>query len=125
MSDLVKESEEKIQFIVDNEYSEIADGFGGLQLFIDYCLSEDLKEDLYRAIENDLQFYYKDTKQRIQEEEELQLKNTYKWKEVPPMSKVSMNNQIVFKVADKCYDYTGLQVDVDDDCDVIFVSAIY
>lgn len=124
MSNLIKSSEEKIEYIIDNEFSEISDGFSGLKLFIEYCLSDSYKESLYKAIQDDLNYYYSDTKEQVRLEEELQLKNTYKWKEVPPMSKVSMNNQIVFKVADKCYDYAGLQVDVDDDQDVVFISGI-
>lgn len=58
----VLSTEDKIQWLIDNEGTEIANGYCGLSTFFNYCCSEDHHAKILDLIEDDIHDYYIETK---------------------------------------------------------------
>lgn len=116
--------EEKIQYIINNDGSELGEYFYGLQRFLQ-CLSNDEEDKrVLEALEPIVNYYYITTKEEIEMEE---LNSLYTFNILPDNCLVYTKDrpELLIKVKDKLYNQSGDLVPVHKDAEFLIHTTIY
>ncbi len=105
--------QKKIDYIIHNEGCEGGEGFSGLDTFLKYCIVGDFEE--YKTLRKDLEpivdYWYKTTKQDVDEQESYELKTFSKLPKVCMVYRDNSNGEKFTKIGNLLFDFEGNQVE--------------
>lgn len=116
--------EEKIQYIINNDGSELGEYFYGLQRFLQ-CLSNDEEDKrVLEALEPIVNYYYITTKEEIEMEE---LNSLYTFNILPDNCLVYTKDrpELLIKVNNKLFNQSGENIPVHSDQQFLIHTTIY
>lgn len=116
--------EEKIQYIIDNDGSELSEYFYGLQRFLQCLANDEEDKRVLEALEPIVNYYYVTIKEEIEME---QLNSLYTFDILPDNCLVYTEDhpELLIKVKNKLYNQSGNLVPVHQSAKFLIHTTIY